>query len=67
VYDHLLTYLKMLNPSVHPFKVEFATYFYIMLKVKENRKGNLNKEPGSPHIFISILSQCSLLEKWIIP
>jgi len=38
-----------------------------MLKVKENRKGDLNKEPGSPHIFISILIQCSLLEKLIIP
>jgi hypothetical protein len=26
-----------------------------LLKVKENRKGKLNKEPGSPYIFVSLL------------
>jgi hypothetical protein len=56
----------MINPSVHPIKVEFAIYFYIMLKVKENRKGKLNKETGSPYIFASLFIQYSSLEKFII-
>jgi hypothetical protein len=29
--------------------------------------GGLNKEPGSTHIFVSLLIQYSLLEKFIIP
>jgi hypothetical protein len=33
-----------------------------VLKVKENRKGKLNKEPGSPHIFVSLLIQYSSLK-----
>jgi hypothetical protein len=37
-----------------------------MLKVKENRKGKLNKESESPHIFVSLLIQYSSLEKFII-
>jgi hypothetical protein len=36
-------------------------------KVKENRKGNLNKKPGSTHIFVSLLIQYSSPEKFIIP
>jgi len=38
-----------------------------LLKVRENIKGSLNKEPGSTHIFVSLLIQCSSLEKPIIP
>jgi hypothetical protein len=38
-----------------------------MLKVKENRKGDLNKEPGGTPIFVRVLIQYSLLEKFIIP
>jgi hypothetical protein len=57
----------MINPSVHPIKVEFLHLFHIVLKVKENRKGDLIKEPGGTPIFVSILIQCSLLENFIIP
>jgi hypothetical protein len=38
-----------------------------VLKVKETRKGDLIKEPRSTLIFVSILIQCSFLEKFIIP
>ena len=38
-----------------------------MLKVKENKKGDLIKEPGGTPIFVRVLIQCSLLEKLIIP
>jgi hypothetical protein len=40
VHDHLLTYLKMINPSVHPIKVEFAIYFTLCLKLKKIGKVN---------------------------
>jgi len=38
-----------------------------MLKVKENRKCELNSEPEDTPIFVRILIQCSSLEKSIIP
>jgi hypothetical protein len=38
-----------------------------MLKVKENKKGDLIKEPGGTPIFVRVLIQCSLLGKFIIP
>jgi hypothetical protein len=38
VHDHLLIYLKMINPPVHPIKVEFAIYFTLCLKLKKIRK-----------------------------
>ena len=37
-----------------------------MLKVKKNRKGDLNNEPGGTLIFVRVLIQCSSLEKSII-
>jgi hypothetical protein len=37
-----------------------------MLKVKENRKGDLIKEPGGTPIFVRVLIQYSSLEKFII-
>ena len=38
-----------------------------MLKVKKNRKSDLNNEPESTPIFVRVLNQCSLLEKSTIP
>jgi hypothetical protein len=38
-----------------------------MLKVKKNKKGDLNKEPGDTPIFVRVLIQWSSLEKSIIP
>jgi hypothetical protein len=38
-----------------------------MLKVKKNRKGDLNNEPEGTPIFVRELIQCSLLEKSTIP
>jgi hypothetical protein len=38
-----------------------------MLKVKENKKGDLIKETGGTPIFVGVLIQFSLLEKFIIP
>jgi hypothetical protein len=38
-----------------------------MLKVRKNRKGDLNNEPEGTLILVRILIQCSLLEKSIIP
>jgi hypothetical protein len=38
-----------------------------MLKVKKNRKGDLNNEPEGTLIFVRIFVQCSSLEKSIIP
>jgi hypothetical protein len=38
-----------------------------LLKVEENIKGGLNKEPRSTHIFVSFLIQYSSLKKFIIP
>jgi hypothetical protein len=38
-----------------------------MLKVKKNRRGDLNDEPGGTPIFVRILIQCSSLEKSMIP
>ena len=38
-----------------------------MLKVKKNRKDDLNNEPEGTPIFVRVLIQCSLLEKSIIP
>jgi hypothetical protein len=38
-----------------------------MLKVKKNRKSDLNNEPGGTPIFVRVLIQYSLLEKFIIP
>jgi hypothetical protein len=37
-----------------------------MLKVKKNRKGDLNNELGGTPIFVRVLIQCSSLEKSII-
>jgi hypothetical protein len=37
-----------------------------MLKVKKNRKGDLNNEPGGTPIFVRVLIQCSSLEKSMI-
>jgi hypothetical protein len=37
-----------------------------MLKVKKNRKGDLNDEPGGTPIFVKVLIQCSLLQKSIL-
>jgi hypothetical protein len=37
-----------------------------MLKVKKNRKGDLNNEPGGTPIFVRVLIQCRSLEKSII-
>jgi hypothetical protein len=34
-----------------------------MVKVKKNRKGDLNNEPGGTPIFVRVLIQCSSLEK----
>ena len=34
-----------------------------MLKVKKNRKGDLNNEPEGTPIFVKVLSQYSSLEK----
>ena len=38
-----------------------------MLKVKKNRKYDLNNEPEGTPIFVGVLIPCSLLEKSIIP
>jgi hypothetical protein len=38
-----------------------------MLKVKKNRKCDLNNEPEGTPIFVRILIQGSSLEKYIIP
>ena len=38
-----------------------------MLKVWKNRKGELNNEPEGTPILVRVLTQCSLLEKSIIP
>jgi hypothetical protein len=38
-----------------------------MLKVKKNRKGDLNDEPEGTPIFVRVLIQYSLLEKFIMP
>ena len=38
-----------------------------MLKVKKNRKGDLNNEPEGTPIFVRIFVQGSSLEKSIIP
>jgi hypothetical protein len=38
-----------------------------MLKVKKNRKCDLNNEPKGTPIFVRILIQCRSLEKSIIP
>jgi hypothetical protein len=38
-----------------------------MLKVKKNRKGDLNNEPEGTSIFVRVLIQCSSLEKSMIP
>jgi len=38
-----------------------------MLKFKKNRKSDINNEPEGTPIFVEILSQCSSLEKCIIP
>jgi hypothetical protein len=38
-----------------------------MLKVKKNRKGDLNNEPGGTPIFVRVHIQCSSLEKSLIP
>jgi hypothetical protein len=38
-----------------------------MLKVKKNRKGDLNNEPEGTPIFVRILIPYSSLEKSIIP
>jgi hypothetical protein len=38
-----------------------------MLKVKKNRKDDLNNEPEGTPIFVRILVQCGSLEKSIIP
>ena len=37
-----------------------------MLKIKKNRKGDLNDEPGGTPIFVKVLIQCSLLQKSIL-
>ena len=37
-----------------------------MLKVKKNRKGNVNNEPEGTPIFVRVLIQYSSLEKFII-
>jgi hypothetical protein len=37
-----------------------------MLKVKKNRKVDVNNEPGGTSIFVRVLIQCSSLEKSII-
>jgi hypothetical protein len=38
-----------------------------MLKVKKNRKGDLNDEPGGTPILVRVFIQCSSLEKSMIP
>jgi hypothetical protein len=38
-----------------------------MLKVKKNRKGDLNNEPEGTSIFVRTLIQYSSLEKSMIP
>jgi hypothetical protein len=38
-----------------------------MLKVKKNRKGDLNNKSEGIPIFVRVLIQVSLLEKSIIP
>jgi hypothetical protein len=38
-----------------------------MLKVKKNRKGELNTEPEGTPIFVKVLIQCSSLEKSTLP
>jgi hypothetical protein len=38
-----------------------------MLKIKKNKKGDLNNEPEDTPIFVRILIQCSPLEKSIMP
>jgi hypothetical protein len=38
-----------------------------MLKVKKNRKGDLNNEPEGTPIFVKVLIQYSSLEKSILP
>jgi hypothetical protein len=38
-----------------------------MVKVKKNRKGDLNNEPGGTPIFVRVLIQCNSLEKSMIP
>jgi hypothetical protein len=37
-----------------------------MLKLKKNRKGDLNDEPGGTPIFARVLIQCSSLEKSMV-
>ena len=38
-----------------------------MLKVKKNRKGDINNEPEGTPIFIRVLIQCSSLENLSYP
>ena len=38
-----------------------------MLKVKKNRKDDLNNEPEGTHIFVRVLVPCGSLEKSIMP
>jgi hypothetical protein len=55
---------KLLCPTL---LVIFCHLIYNMLKVKKNRKGDLNNEPEGTLIFVRIFVQCSSLEKSIIP
>jgi hypothetical protein len=58
---------KNVKPLCPLHQVSFYPFFYNMLKVKKNRKGNVNNEPEGTPIFVKVLIQCSSLEKNIIP
>jgi hypothetical protein len=78
---HYLTRVRKIWRSLYPptdlFKnakllcpthlVCFCHLIYNKLKVKKNRKGDLNNEPEGTPIFVRVLIQYSLLEKSIIP
>jgi hypothetical protein len=59
--------VKNYKPLCTPHFGRVCHLNHFQLKDKENRKGNLNKEPGSTHIFVSFLIQYSSLENFIIP
>jgi hypothetical protein len=55
VHDHLLTYLKMINPSVHPIKIKFAIYFTLCLKLKKIGKVISLRNQGAPLFLLVYL------------
>jgi hypothetical protein len=58
---------KNAKPLCSPHLVSFCQLFHNMLKVKKNRKDDLNNEPEGTPTFVRTLIQYSSLEKSIMP